>query len=1127
MFFSIFFRASAQVYISEVLFNPPGPDAPNEYVELRGAPHALLPAGTYFLCVEGDLSGNPGTIQNVFDLSGLRLGQNGFLLLLQNSNTFPSAPNATLLVNTNGAGFGHGNGSSIRHRGENGQTDLENTSVTFFLVRSGSLPSIGMDVDADNDGATDGTLAATWNVWDAVAVLDSDGPGDIGYGRINFRRNTAPGNGATVLGGTIVPVQFTPSYVGRSGNTTNWIAAAWVAGDNFLGAAPNWSLSLSDTTPSSHGGSPLNHVGLANFGAPNVPNLVVLQSTGSTEVTEGSGSDSFTLALNSAPSGNVTVQVAASTQVQVSTNGGVTFSSGYSVVLNNTSPRTITVRALDDTILNTSPHAVLVTCTVVATADSNYPVGMSSAPVAVQVHENDTALLNELKVNPPGAEDAPYEFLELLGAPNGLLTNVYLLVIDGDVEANPGTISSVIDLSGAQMGSIGLLVILGDGHPYTVPNGARLFLSSELSETGGALDNGSVSFLLVSSPSPLGPGLDLDAGDNGKLEGLPMGTTVLDSVGWVDGGTGDIIYSAAKLTQGSGIPEAASRRPGNLVANSAAAWINAGIAGLDPRSLAYATQNGSAYFPYGTSLTIGAVNKLAPTTSPLDPVSGVIGDPTTPAVSFTFHDPDTPAELLTVTAMSSDETVVPSRNLVLSGSGNTRSLAIFPTNVGYSTITITISGGAVEGRSTFAYAASKDDRGGGRFHTGVSDGSPAMAIDANYMFAGDDENQIVRVFSRSNSGPAILQFDLNPFLGLNDLYDDGTPREIDLEGSTRVGNRLYWIGSHSHSQDSEVRTNRGRVFATDLSGSGTNVQLNFVGRYDYLKLDLMMWDATNGHGRGNNYYGLAGSGAAGVDPKAVDGSGFNIEGLAMAPGSSEVAYIGFRAPLVPTTNRVKSLIVPVLNFATLSVSSATNPGLARFGAPIELNLGGRGIRSIEGNAGGYLIVSGPPGVASGVPPSDFRLFSWEGTADRPAQERAASLTDLIVEGIIELPSAPWTSSSQVQVISDNGITVFYNDAIEAKHLPIKQFKKFRSDWITIGPVSATRPVMRSIRHSGASSLLTWYSVVGQTYRVQWKTQLSETNWNDYPGDVVAGDVVSSKSVPVSGSAQRFFRVVIP
>ena len=45
----------------------------------------------------------------------------------------------------------------------------------------------------------------------------------------------------------------------------------------------------------------------------------------------------------------------------------------------------------------------------------------------------------------------------------------------------------------------------------------------------------------------------------------------------------------------------------------------------------------------------------------------------------------------------------------------------------------------------------------------------------------------------------------------------------------------------------------------------------------------------------------------------------------------------------------------------------------------------------------------------------------------------------------------------VQLISDSGITVFYTDSIQAKHLPVREFKKFRSDWVPLGAVVASQP----------------------------------------------------------------------
>lgn len=1126
---SLGLAARAEIWINEILFNPPGVDAPNEYVELRGTPNLLFVAGTYLVAVEGDGSSNPGMIQNVFDLSGRRIGGNGFLVFLQNSNSYAASTNATVLVNTTGAGFGSGSSSSIGHKGRNGQTDLENASATYFLMQSPMYPTLGGDIDTDNNGTPDGALYVTWTVLDAVTILDNDGLGDFGYGHINFRRDAPPGNGATVVSGTIVPVDFSAVYVGRTGNTTNWQASAWVAGDNLVGPAPNWALSIGDTEPASLGGRPLTHIGLPNFGAPNFPGVVVRETGSNTEVLEGLGVDSFTVALNTPPTGNVTVLLSASAQVQVSTNGGASFSSSYTLVFNSTNTRTIIVRALDDTFVDTSPRLVFITNAVTASADSaNYPVGALVPPVVVNVWENDMVLLNELKVNPPGSEDAPYEMVELQGTPSAFLTNVYLIVVEGNAEFNPGTASTVIDLTGTQLGPSGLLLILGDGHPYSVPGGTRLALASQLSEPGGALLNGSVTFLLVSSPMAIIEGSDLDAGDNGVLEGLPAGVTILDSVAWRDGDDDDVLYTSAVLSQSPGTPDAATRLPGNSAANAATAWINGDLIGPDPTSLSYELSGGSTNFPYGTSLTLGSANVIAPTVSPLAHFSSVIGDPTAPILSFTVYDSQTSANLLNVSAASSDETVVPNANLILSGTGSTRTLAIHPTNVGYSTITITVAGNTLVGQSSFRYAASRDLRGAGRFHTGISDASSAMPIDASHMFVADDENQTLRIYSRSNSGAAVVGINMNPFLGLTHLYPDGTPREVDLEGSTRVGNRIYWIGSHSHAQDADVRTNRGRIFATDVSGTGTNSTLTFVGRYDYLKTDLILWDATNGHGKGANYYGLVASSEPGVDPKGTEGAGFNIEGLTMAPDSTNIAFVAFRSPLITPTNRVTALIVPITNFASLAISSATNSGKAKFGAPIELNLGGRGVRSIEGDANkGYLIVAGPPGVASGVPPCDFRLFTWNGLAASAPQERSTSLTHLLPEGIVELPPAPWTSNSMVQLISDSGITVFYTDSIQAKHLPIREFKKFRSDWVPLGAVVASQPNIKSIVRSGGNCVLTWYSVAGVSYRVQSKSALTDLIWNNVTGDVVATDALASKTISMTGNTQKFFRVVIP
>jgi hypothetical protein len=1119
------FVAHAQLVINEILLNPPGSDTPHEYIELRGTPNLVLPAGTHLIAVEGDAGGNPGTIQNAFDLSGRTVGGNGFLVLLQKTSSYAPNANATVMVNTgSGAGWGSGATSSIGHRGEGGQTEIENPSVTFFLVQSASPINVGDDIDSDSNGTPDGSVFASWTVLDSVGVLDADGAGDFGYGAINFRRNTSPGNGATASG-VIVPVSFTPSYVGRASNTVGSAASAWVASDNLGGVAPDWTLGLTtNTAPVGFAGAALNHLGAPNFGAPAIPGVVLGQSGSSTEVSEVGGVDSYTLALNTAPTSAVTIQITCGPQLEVSTNGGATFGPMATLTFTNTIPKIVTVRALEDNIVEASPRRRFITNTVSSTSDATqYPLSTIVPSVPVSILDNDIALLTELKVNPPGTNDAPHEFIEIKGPVGALLTNVYLLGLDGNTSGDPGTVSYAFNLTGKNLGANGLLAVVATNHPYALAPGTTVITDPQLSGPGGALDNGTISFLLVGSAVAINPGQDLDNGDNGILEGLASDATIMDAVGWSDGGNNDIIYGGVELHQ-AGTPDAATRFPGNNTPNLEAAWFCGDLAGSTGDSLAYDPGQVSDNFPDDTVLTPGALNNTAPSFSGVVPISGVLGDPTNPTITFTVSDAETMASAIAVTATSSNSAVVPDVNLlVTAGAGGTRTLALNPVGVGYSFITLLASDGSMTGRVTFPYAASAMGRPGGVWHLGASDGSTALAVDADFMFVGDDENQTIRLYHRNESSLPLSQFNMTAFLELPDV-EDGQVREVDIEATTRVGNRLFWMGSHSHANIGETRTNRTRIWATDLAGTGAASALTYVGRYDNLKVDLINWDKSNGHGKGSNYFGLEASDAEGVQPKAPDGSGFSIEGLAMMPGSTNGAFVAFRAPIIPATNRNYALIVPVLNFTTLAVSNGP-PGSAVFGAPIELDLYGRGIRSLEGNSNGYLIVAGPAGANPGNYPQDFRLYTWTGNpADQP-QQRAADLSDLNPEGISELPPTPWTSATQFQILSDNGQSVFYGDGIPAKSLPVVNFKKCRSDLVALGAVVKPAPIITTTRLSGTNLTVSWRALQGETYRVQSKSDLAQASWSDVAGDVTATGPYASKVVSSAGP-QLFCRVVL-
>ena len=451
-------------------------------------------------------------------------------------------------------------------------------------------------------------------------------------------------------------------------------------------------------------------------------------------------------------------------------------------------------------------------------------------------------------------------------------------------------------------------------------------------------------------------------------------------------------------------------------------------------------------------------------------VSGVAGDPTDPAttlgVNFTLTDPDTDVNSLTVTLSSNNAAVAPIANLNLTGTGGTRNLKITPAGVGYATITVAVSDGSNTTNYLINYAGSAasatQNTTTTRFHTGTSDASTAVLVDANYTLVGDDENQVLRLYNRQNSGLPVAGFDYTSSLGLTDL-SGGVPREVDIEASIRQNNRIFWIGSQSNKELGPARPNRDRVFATDISGTGANTTLTYVGRYDYLKEDIVNWDVTNGHGKGANYYGLATSAGAATNSKAPEG--YNIEGAELGPDGT-TAYIGFRAPQILPASRTKALIVAVTNLTSLVNGSAQ--GSATFGAPIELDLGGRGIREIRKNANNdYVIIAGPAGDATGTAPSDFRLYTWTGNAADAPVIRVTSpvLTSLNANGsfesIVEVPN-PLTSTSQLQLLVDNGDAVYYGDGTIAKDLAQNNFKKFRSDIVTLGAPVNTAPTVANV-----------------------------------------------------------------
>jgi subtilisin-like proprotein convertase family protein len=120
-------------------------------------------------------------------------------------------------------------------------------------------------------------------------------------------------------------------------------------------------------------------------------------------------------------------------------------------------------------------------------------------------------------------------------------------------------------------------------------------------------------------------------------------------------------------------------------------------------------------FAGGWSLTITTVSG----NSPAAPTISDIGDQWTPtntataAIPFTVNDADTPVNNLTLSASSSNLTLVPTNNTVFGGSGTNRTLTVTPASdqVGVATITVSVSDGTTNASDTLTLTVSASPPG--------------------------------------------------------------------------------------------------------------------------------------------------------------------------------------------------------------------------------------------------------------------------------------------------------------------------------------------------------------------------------------------------------------------------------
>ncbi len=257
-----------------------------------------------------------------------------------------------------------------------------------------SNPSAGLQLGT----TTTGSFTITDNDTAGFQILPISGNTSEFAGQATFDiRLTSQPTADVILGltstntaeGTVLPANLTF-------NSTNWNAyqTATITGVDDVVADGDIAyqiITAVDTTTADTNYSNLNppDVNVTNTDNDS-PGVTVTQSAGSTEVTEGGITDSYTLQLNTLPTSNVDVTVTADTQAEVSLDG-TNFAATQILTFTNVNgqtPQIVTVRAVDDTLPENN-HTGAITHAITNSTDPNYPTTLAIGPVNAQITDND------------------------------------------------------------------------------------------------------------------------------------------------------------------------------------------------------------------------------------------------------------------------------------------------------------------------------------------------------------------------------------------------------------------------------------------------------------------------------------------------------------------------------------------------------------------------------------------------------------------------------------------------------------------------------------------------------------------------------------------------------------------
>lgn len=294
--------------------------------------------------------------------------------------------------------------------------------------------------------------------------------------------------------------------------------------------------------------------------------------------------------------------------------------------------------------------------------------------------------------------------------------------------------------------------------------------------------------------------------------------------------------------------------------------------------------------------------------------------------------------------------------------------------------------------------------------TGTCDASAALPVSGDLFVVANDEDNLLRFYRFSKPGAPLQTFDLKPW-----FTDKKKAPEADIEAAAKLGDTIFFVTSHGRNAAGKPAPSRQRFFALTLTETNGVTTVQRVGGIYTNLVAALAADA--------RYAPFDLGDAAKLAPKAV--GGFNIEALAPTPEGA--LLIGFRNPIPHR----RALLALLLNPREVVAGQA-----AKFGPPLQLDLGGLGLRDLCATTNGYYVVAGPASGGQG----ESQLFFWAGRDAVPQAINAERFAGSNPEGVCFLD---FGGQTELLIVSDDGTRKI--NGKECKSLPEaqRQFRAYR------------------------------------------------------------------------------------